>query len=431
MDTALPIQRPGPGLRFHAHQPAQYELLHERPFPVLPCPVRVSHIAVRTDGQHNAEHAALVALCQRYQVNPPVAHASCFYQSLGKFDVRWERHTEFSTLCFIRPGTESTPFERTALDLLPDDWLSQFPGEVMSASHFEVRLEQSIPGADALRDLFEGQRLIQSHAKQGQARLWTPFRRMSDGFNKVLIYDLGMSSNARGRLIRTLIELENYICASLKPVTMARRLFAKIEACDQTLAGLIRQMRPDQGPTNPRQQLDSLTDLSQSVEKMIADTCSRFSATRAYAAIVRERLEELEEQSVPGIPTLSEFLLRRLEPAWRSCEAVSQRLNDLSARIERASDLMRTRIDLAIQENNQGLLTAMNQRSRLQLRLQQTVEGLSVVAISYYILALTGLLMASWTGSSDRVISLLTLPVLFGVWAGARRFRKRLGLNKP
>ena len=41
-------------------------------------------------------------------------------------------------------------------------------------------------------------------------------------------------------------------------------------------------------------------------------------------------------------------------------------------------------MDIELQRQNQELLAQMNRRARLQLRLQQTVEGLSVVAITYY-----------------------------------------------
>ena len=76
--------------------------------------------------------------------------------------------------------------------------------------------------------------------------------------------------------------------------------------------------------------------------------------------------------------------MRRYDPAMRTCRSAKERLDELSARAERASDLLRTRVDVANQAQNVEVLRAMDRRAALQLRLQETVEGLSVVAISYY-----------------------------------------------
>ena len=69
------------------------------------------------------------------------------------------------------------------------------------------------------------------------------------------------------------------------------------------------------------------------------------------------------------------------------------RLEDLSRRINQASDLLRTAVELSIQDQNRELLTAMNRRGEIQLRLQQAVEGLSVVAVTYYVIGLLGYIL--------------------------------------
>ena len=62
----------------------------------------------------------------------------------------------------------------------------------------------------------------------------------------------------------------------------------------------------------------------------------------------------------------------------------------MSERVARATQLLSTRVDIARSRQNQAVLEQMNRRTKLQLRLQQTVEGLSVAAITYYIVGLTG-----------------------------------------
>jgi uncharacterized membrane-anchored protein len=73
-----------------------------------------------------------------------------------------------------------------------------------------------------------------------------------------------------------------------------------------------------------------------------------------------------------------------------TCRAVAARLDSLSQRVARANQLLATRVDITRERQNQSLLESMNRRARQQLRLQQTVEGLSVAAVTYYVVGLLG-----------------------------------------
>jgi uncharacterized membrane-anchored protein len=106
----------------------------------------------------------------------------------------------------------------------------------------------------------------------------------------------------------------------------------------------------------------------------------------------------------------------------------------LSAKLARAADLLRTRVDVALQQQNQDLLKSMNTRTLLQLRLQQTVEGLSVAAISYYVVGLLSYLAkAAHDGGLHVEPSLVTAafvpPVVLGVWWMLRRMRRHITGN--
>jgi uncharacterized membrane-anchored protein len=96
----------------------------------------------------------------------------------------------------------------------------------------------------------------------------------------------------------------------------------------------------------------------------------------------------------------------------------------------RAGQLLRTRVDVERSAQNQALLESMDKRAALQLRLQRTVEGLSVVAISYYAVSLAGYLgypLAALVGVSKTMLSaLITLPVVALVWMAVRRVRKNI-----
>jgi uncharacterized membrane-anchored protein len=60
----------------------------------------------------------------------------------------------------------------------------------------------------------------------------------------------------------------------------------------------------------------------------------------------------------------------------------------MSERVAQTSSLLSTRVDITRERQNQALLASMDRRAKLQLRLQQTVEGLSVAAIVYYVVGL-------------------------------------------
>jgi uncharacterized membrane-anchored protein len=136
--------------------------------------------------------------------------------------------------------------------------------------------------------------------------------------------------------------------------------------------------------------LDELCDLAARVQSIIARTAYRMSATAAYAQIVHDRLTALAATSLPGFQTLEEFNDRRFLPAMRTCASFSMRLEALSVQIERATALLRTRVEMTLQTQNSALLHSMDDNAARQLRLQHVVEGLSVVAVSYYAVGLVG-----------------------------------------
>jgi len=118
-----------------------------------------------------------------------------------------------------------------------------------------------------------------------------------------------------------------------------------------------------------------------------------------------------------------------------TCSSVEKRLLDLSERVARASDLLRTRVDIAREQQNQTLLASMNRRARLQLRLQQTVEGLSIAAITYYVVGLVGYgakaAKESGIPLSVEIVTGASIPVVALVmWLLVRRLRRHAGVSE-
>jgi uncharacterized membrane-anchored protein len=286
-----------------------------------------------------------------------------------------------------------------------------------------------------MRQHFEGQRLISSLVSDGQARLWSAYRIHSDGSGRLLIHNRSLNPCQTGRLVRTLLEMETYRMMLLLALPQAKAISPQIKAMERQLAASIQQINQIRDLTDERHLLSELGSLAARVEQLIAAHNFRFSASRAYHELIINRLAELREQECPGLQTFREFLLRRLTPAWRTCEAAEQDLDDLARRIDRASELLRTRIDLTIETQNQQLMRAMDQRSHTQLRLQQTVEGLSVAAISYYLVGLCKYLAESAKAlgliDSSTLATGLAVPLcVAAVWLGMHRLKRSLHLPK-
>ena len=422
-----------PRLAFHSDREKLFNELHTRPFPMLEQGSRVSQLAVLHMGADaGAEYRHIQQLCERYSVLPPIIGSSCYYQNFGGFELRWERHTEFSTYTFVHRLESQAPFQHTALSLLPAAWLADIPGKVISGLHIEIDdMPKESVSPDVLRQYFEGHRLISSWIGDRQARLWTAYRIHNDGLGRILILNCDLNPCQSGRLVRRLLELETYRMMVLLAFPMARSMAPEVASMDQKLAEINQQINDIRGLEDERRLLGQLSTLAARIEQLISDSHFRFSAARAYYHLVLSRLEELREQDVSGLQTFNEFLPRRLTPAYRTCEAVSAHLDDLSKRIDRASELLRTRVDLTLEAQNQDLLKSMNQRSQTQLQLQQAVEGLSVVAISYYLVGLIKYLAGSLSDlgliTHPELVVGLAVPVcIFLVWRGVHRMRKGL-----
>ena len=111
-----------------------------------------------------------------------------------------------------------------------------------------------------------------------------------------------------------------------------------------------------------------------------------------------------------------------------TCQALWDRQRDLAERLARAADLLRTRVEIELEEQNRALLRSMNSRARMQLRLQQTVEGLSVAAVSYYVVGLIaylseGTALFGLHLEKGSVAAAAVVPVVLAVWWVVRRIR--------
>ena len=424
--------------RLPADHPERFSLaeeVHARPSEQLPTPARASYLAVVVDGDDRGrESAHLAKLCERFAVAAPARDANHFSARLGPMRLKWERHGEFSSWTMIAPGLETMPFAEPAASLLPEGWLRGLPGLTVMAAHaviMEDPLEDpaQAPGATLLAHCFEDHVVVGAEVADGAALAYTDFKLHGDGCSRFLLFGRGLSPRLAGQILQRLCEIEAYRMMALLALPMARRQSPRIVAIEKSLATLTDGIAREEGADEAL--LQELTRLAAEVESGLSASQFRFGACRAYAELVRTRIQELREKRLPGFQTIGEFMARRFEPAVATCLTVSSRLHDLSERVAQASGLLSTRVDIARERQNQALLRSMERRARLQLRLQQTVEGLSVAAIVYYVVGLLGyiskgLKAGGLTLDADLVTALAVPLVAVLAITAVRRARRRV-----
>jgi uncharacterized membrane-anchored protein len=342
----------------------------------------------------------------------------------GPGTLRWEQHTEFSTWFWDGPLPEKFGGE---VPVHPFGDGFRPPGSLISGIRLELRPDG--PGIENAIAQFDQASLCYSEVKNGQARIYTDFRQNGDGLTQILVVDRGLTPLGTGALVQRLLEIETYRTLAMLGLPLAQTLSPDIRRIEDGLTGITQRMRGDQR-ADADQVLGEITRLAADLEANAAVALYRFGASRAYYGIVRERIATLAETPVPGYEHLGSFLERRLAPAMRTCQSIEERQANLSRKLTRANGLVRSWIDVELERQNGALLQAMNKRAELQLRLQQTVEGLSVAAISYYVVGLFGYLVKAIVHDGDTVEpALLTgafVPVaIFGVWYVVRRIKRK------
>jgi uncharacterized membrane-anchored protein len=428
----------------HPLRRALADELHARPPAAARAPAVVSCLAL-VDAPADDILAALRALLG--EVAPASGNEAHVVFERPGLRLKWERHGEFVSLTLVRPLPQGSVDELdrfpSAFGALQGDGLARLPGRLIAAADIALLpAPADAPGEDVLARWFDPQALAGADILDGAARVFTDFivhrEGEGGGRSRWLLLDRGMSAPQSARLAQRVIEIEVYRMMALLGFPLARAALPQLNAVEQRLAEITSRTAAldEQRDAAAAQQeegrlLDALTRLAAEVERSVAATAFRFSAAQAYWELVSSRVRELREARIGDRRTVSGFLSRRLAPAMQSCAAAARRQEALSARIERASALLRTRVDVAREEQNQRLLAAMERRGKISLRLQQTVEGLSVAAITYYAAGLVGILVkplkSIWPQfNPDWAVAAAVPVVALAVWRGVHRLRRAL-----
>ena len=357
---------------------------HARPSTPLEAPVVAIRLA-NVSGQEaaDADRAHMALLCERYGAQVPDRRARWWALEGPGWSMRWERHTEFSSWTFFCPPSAAAD-SGAALEQLPADWLAAFPSDVLVATMLELRRDEE----GALPPLAADGVQIGSAVLEGAARVFTDFRADDSGMTRFRVMLYAQDAALAGRLALILLEIETYRLMALLAFPLAGEAAGQLRAIEAEAGVLASRLAAEEGVEADRTLLSRLITLSGEVEGLSARTTFRFGGSNAYHDLVRDRVASLREEKLAGVQTIAEFMERRLAPAMRTCNSVSERERAVIARIARAGAMLDTRIKVADEATSAELLSSMNARADASLRLQRTVEGLSVAAISYYSLML-------------------------------------------
>jgi uncharacterized membrane-anchored protein len=404
--------------------------VHARPFRALATPARILHFAFDTVGEQALnDRKALTDLCIRRGVTPPRPSDKHFHITFGGTGLRWEQHSEFTTYTLELPAEpDAAPFHPSAASLATPMTLVPQPGPLLVAVDLHVMADR----ADrlAVERHFNRPSLAVAENSDGTAVYATDFHTDAEGFVRILVLDRGLGDERAGALVQRLLELETYRTLALLGLPKAQELAPSINRIERRLAELTSELRHASSLADNNRLLDELTALAAELEAGAAASLFRFGASRAYDDIVQTRLRIIGERKIGGLPTWSSFLARRMAPAIRTCAATEERQANLSRKLARAAQLLRTRVDVEVEQQNRDLLRSMNARTRMQLRLQATVEGLSVAAISYYVVGLFGYLVkgthdAGWPVEPTLATAAFVPIAVLGIWWTVRRIRNR------
>ncbi len=397
--------------------------IHARPhLPVGPDRVIVQ-LAFLTQGGSPVDHAVLTQISLQRGLPAPARDAQHVIMDWGPGRLRWERHTEFSTYLWDSPA----PKEFGApINNHPFGDQFNAPGSLVSGVRIELRRQPD--DLESYLDQFDKVSVTVSDLPATKATVVTDFRQDGDGLTRILVIDRGMSDRVRGALCQRLIDIETYRTLATLGLSLARSLSPDIRRMEDRLTAITQDMKLE-ARENADDLLAQVTALAAELEASAALSLYRFGASRAYYAIVRERIAALGETPAPGHETLGSFLEKRLGPAMRTCQSMEERQANLSRKLSRATTLIRSWIDVELERQNSALLQSMNRRVKLQLRLQQTVEGLSVAAISYYVVGLFSYLAKSleheFPAISASLLTGLFVPIaVLSIWLIVRSIRK-------
>lgn len=407
----------------HPSRDAVLAELHARPVELVELNRRVRRLVLVVPARSGAMQAALsqfAAFASTKGLTIEDDGARQYQFTTPERVVTWEFHTEFITITWSSSfaDTQNWP-DDIGIDAVPD-------AQLIGAMRIDMMDEPTLP--QRVLSAFSPTSLCLVSVEHGNAQVATDFVPDSSKFIRFEFAAGKLSPLRRAITLRRILELETYRTMALLALPLARQTNPTLRAVEIEMTDLMIDLSGVQTTEAVKERLTKLHDLSVRSGQISEQLTYRFAASYAYGAILRRRLEKLREETLGQGSSLSSFIGNRVEPALATCEAVDKRLATLSQKLERAIELLNVRISLDMQIQNRSVLEAIAETARSQFRLQHTVEGLSTIAITYYLIGILGYALAApleATGwSRSLVISILSPAALVAVFFGLRAIRR-------
>lgn len=417
----------------HPLRAALHEEIHSRPPVALWPKDRILNQAFLLDAKDRAKQIAWIkSICTKMNQPAEDEHVQSYRMvelqaAPHRMIVKWELHGEFASISAVvqqnsllnashitnRPQIEAQVNQvLKGLGVAP---IHESGGLRIAAIDIAFEDRELFTDAEQVAQLFSGNTLLGSNILSSKkAQLWTDLQINEDGYISYLVPHAGMGSRQAGRVARRITETETYRMASMMAFPVAKGLSHPLRLAEAELANLSKEISNAQSkesisPNEDGEFLQRISILASKIEEWISEHGLRFTAAEAYSQLVNKNLEELNETPIAGVQTLSEFMDRRFAPAMSTCSWTQRRLKELSDRISRTTQILRMRIEYVNESQTQQLLASMDERAQLQLRLQETVEGLSVLVLTYYAVSLI-----IYTAKGANVFHLGLSPELIG-----------------
>lgn len=408
---------------------------HARPTISLAPPFRCTHVVqLRREGSLAKSRREFAAFCSEFGQTGPADGARHHAAEIGSCLVKWEGHTEAVSHTIFVPGNGKPFFSESAIDFLPESQRSELVDRMFFGVQIEViqpEDEQDPFGYELSKSLLGSNVIYGGWMSARTAAVWSSFKLDARGFIRLVIVDLERNEERLSRLLQRLLDLETYRMLAMLALPVAREVMATLGSLEPELDGVMRSLADERVEADHEQSLGRISSVAARVEHIASANAYRFAAARAYSSIVERRASEVDDEVLGDHQRYTNFLLRSFQPAMRTCDAAERRLQDLAQRVSRAAGMLDTMVDLVKKRQNQEILESMAQSSRLQVKLQQAVEGFSIVAISYYGVGLLAYGLktakaAGWSVDPDLLAGAAAPVVLAAVWLTIRRVRRGL-----
>ncbi len=202
------------------------------------------------------------------------------------------------------------------------------------------------------------------------------------------------------------IEKQRYILSMDKLDVLESKVVSKM--------GTISMSLPKSQPETLKAWLHELSNNFGEISGITEEARQRMNYTILKRDAIRKILKDWEESSKSqGYPLVSKFFLDKVEGLSDQYQRLFTRIDSIRREMTDLITMLRTKIDLFLQEQSLELQQSVDETTKTQMIMQHTVESLSVIVLSYYITHMAGFIFESLEVSHVISIPVATVKAIF------------------